>query len=461
MPSQQHGGESDHRDEEFVTADPPHVAQFADVDQALDGNQHDRREHDVGQVGQQAGQVHQAQADRDRSEHQRERRFRAGLVVHRGLRQAAGDRVGLEESRGQIRRAQAQQFLARIDFVAVLLRQRARRGNAFHVREQQARECQRNHAVHVAHAQPRQAELGQALRHCADDLEAEIDQRRHRQHDDRNHHDEQRDRPARQEFFAEQQHGDRGETEGEHGEIGIRQLAARGRSMRSKKLSAALDAEQLRQLRHGDRQRSAGLEAEQDRFADEVDERTQLEQPRQYTHGRYDARRQRRNRRPACRIAVCHARDGDPDEHRDRRGRSDRELARRAEQRIEQAADQIAVDAVLRRQPGERCVGERHRNTVGGERHAGNRVVRQPLRTVGAQPLGRGKYRAPPARRGADRSSSLEVSCFSHDGIFYQLRHATKPALVGGGCLSAACFLRLKIGVIRSRLPILISLEPG
>ena len=117
----------------------------------------------LGRLAQQPGQEHQAQADRHRGEHQRQRRLGAGLVVHRGLRQAARHRVGLEERRGQVRRAQAEQFLARIDLVAVRLRQRARRGNALHVGEQQARERQRNHPVHVAQPQSRQVEVGQAL----------------------------------------------------------------------------------------------------------------------------------------------------------------------------------------------------------------------------------------------------------------------------------------------------------
>ena len=42
----------------------------------------------------------------------------------------------------------------------------------------------------------------------------------------------------------------------------------------------------------------------------------------------------------------------------------------------DQAADQVAVDAVVRRQPGERRVGERHRDAVGRERHAGDGVMR-------------------------------------------------------------------------------------
>ena len=73
----------------------------------------------------------------------------------------------------------------------------------------------------------------------------------------------------------------------------------------------------------------------------------------------------------------------------------DRELARRAEQRVDQAPGQIAVDAVLRRQPGERGVGQRHRDRVGGERDARDGVAGQPRALVGGEPLRRRERRAP------------------------------------------------------------------
>ena len=179
----------------------------AHVDQALDGDEHDRREHHVGQVAQQTRQEDQAHRDRERGEHERERRLRAGLVVHGRLRQAACDRVALAERRGQVRRAEPEQLLARIDRVAVLLRQRAGGGDAFDVREQQARERERDDAVHVAQPQRRRAEVGQAFRQLADDREAETAERRDRQRDDGQHHDGERDRPARQELLARERAG--------------------------------------------------------------------------------------------------------------------------------------------------------------------------------------------------------------------------------------------------------------
>ena len=77
----------------------------------------------------------------------------------------------------------------------------------------------------------------------------------------------------------------------------------------------------------------------------------------------------------------------------------DRELARRAEQRVEQAPGQVAVDAVLRRQPGERRVSERHRDGVGGKGDASDGVAGQPCALIGGEPLRRRKRRAPAGRR--------------------------------------------------------------
>ncbi len=185
----------------------------------------------------------------------------------------------LEESGREIRRAQA-------EAVPGADRPRSRAPAParappirFHVRQQQARKREWNHPVHVAHPQPRQAELRQALRQRADHLEAERAERRHRQHDDRDHDHQQRDRASRQEFLAEQQDGDCGDTECEHREVRGGKLASQHRDALEEVVTAARDAEQLGQLVQRDRQRGARLEAEQDRLADEIDERTQPKKP--------------------------------------------------------------------------------------------------------------------------------------------------------------------------------------
>ena len=74
--------------------------------------------------------------------------------------------------------------------------------------------------------------------------------------------------------------------------------------------AAALYAEELRQLRERDGQRGARLEAEQDGLADEVDERAQLQQPRDDAHRRDDDGGERCDCGPSRRIAARHAGGG-------------------------------------------------------------------------------------------------------------------------------------------------------
>ena len=145
-----------------------------DVDQPLDRDEHDGREHDVGRLRSRPVRNSRHSADGDRREDERQRRARAGLVVDGRLRQSAGDRVALAERRGEVGRAEREQFLARVDLVAVLLRERARRRHALDVGEQEARERERDHAVHVAQPQRRQAQIGQPGRQLADGLDAAL-----------------------------------------------------------------------------------------------------------------------------------------------------------------------------------------------------------------------------------------------------------------------------------------------
>ena len=79
--------------------------------------------------------------------------------------------------------------------------------------------------------------------------------------------------------------------------------------------------------------------------------------------------------RIALHVAVRHRPDRAGDHQRDGGRRPDRELARRAEQRIAEPAEQIAVDADLRRQAGEPRIGERNRDRVGRKRDAGDDVA--------------------------------------------------------------------------------------
>jgi len=140
-------------------------------------------------------------------------------------------------------------------------------------------------------------------------------------------------------------------------------------------VSAAGNAEQARQLGHRDREPGAGLEADQDAVAHQLDQRARPQRPCQQAQDRHRERGEARDRGVALRVARRHRAHRAGDHQRDGGGRADRKLARGAEQRVADPAQQIAVDADLRRQARERRIGERNRDRVGRERHAGNDVV--------------------------------------------------------------------------------------
>jgi hypothetical protein len=230
--------------------------------------------------------------------------------------------------------------------------------------------------VDVADSQARPLKLGEPARKLTYDFETQVRERGHRQHDDGGDDHQERDRSARQILLSQYEQRQRNHAEREHRQIRVRKLTAENREPLEKALSAALHAEKLRELRERDRQGRARLEAQQNGFADEIDERAETQQPRDNAHHGDEQGRQRCYGCPASRVAFGHAGDGQADEHRDRRSGADRELARRPEERVEQPADEVAVDAVLRRQPGKRSVRERNRNAVSSEGNAGHHVLR-------------------------------------------------------------------------------------
>jgi hypothetical protein len=105
-------------------------------------------------------------------------------------------------------------------------------------------------------------------------------ERRDGQRDDRRDHDKSAIGPSGEQSLAGDETGDRGQSEQEDSDVRIRQLRAERPDTLEEVLAAALNAEELGELRHGDGQCRTGLEAEQYRLADEVDERGQPQRPR-------------------------------------------------------------------------------------------------------------------------------------------------------------------------------------
>ena len=133
----------------------------------------------------------------------------------------------------------------------------------------------------------------------------------------------------------------------------------------------------------------AGLEPHEDAVADQLHEPAQPQQPGDQAQHGYGEACEAGDLRVALRVSVRHRTDRSGNHQRDGGGGPDRQLTRRAEQGVAEPAEQVAVDPDLRRQAGQPGIGERNRDRVGRQRHAGDGIGRQPGRTIFRQPTRR------------------------------------------------------------------------
>ena len=108
---QQHRDQRDRGGVEIDPADPPHPHQRGDIDELVNRGQNDRGQHRLGKIGQEFREKQQANGQRGRADNQRQRRFRAGLVVDRRLRKPARNGIAVAERHREIGGAQPQKFL--------------------------------------------------------------------------------------------------------------------------------------------------------------------------------------------------------------------------------------------------------------------------------------------------------------------------------------------------------------
>ena len=175
IPSSSTPAKAAHGDGEFHPAQRPHPAQLGHVDQARDGDEHDRGQDDLGEVAQEIREEQQAGRDGDRREHQRERRPGARLVVDGGLREASRHR----DSRGRSATAQLAAARASSSWRGSISSpcfcgQGAGRRHALDVGEQEAGEGEGDDPVDIPRPQTGKREMRQAGGQHADRLEAEL-----------------------------------------------------------------------------------------------------------------------------------------------------------------------------------------------------------------------------------------------------------------------------------------------
>src|SRR5262249_62304694 len=109
----------------------------------------------------------QTKRQRTGGKNQRERSASARLVVDCGLRQATRHGIAMAQCRREVGRANSEEFLPWIEAIAMLRRERARRGNTFDVGKQQTPRSQRNDPLDVAQAQPAKLKAWQPRRYLS------------------------------------------------------------------------------------------------------------------------------------------------------------------------------------------------------------------------------------------------------------------------------------------------------
>jgi hypothetical protein len=115
-------------------------------------------------------------------------------------------------------------------------------------------------------------------------------------------------RPGQQAVSHHQQH-ERGRGDGEDGRARGSELVREAREPPEEMVASAGDTERARELRHRDADTRTGLEAEQDRVADEARELAQPKRPGRDGEPGDEQRDERRYRRETLRVAGSHRRD--------------------------------------------------------------------------------------------------------------------------------------------------------
>ena len=203
---------------------------------------------------------------------------RTGAGVHRGLRQAAVDDHAAGEPRCDVRRAQPHQLAVRVDVVVVPGRVDLGRAETLDETHQRDAHGRRPEAQVVEPADVRHAERGQAALDRADDVDALLVEVQERDRADAEADGHERPRDDRCELLEADDDGQRQESDHQRRDAGRPEAAEEPDDLLEEVALDLVDAEQLRQLAHDDRQRETDDEALQHRLRDEAREEAETEQ---------------------------------------------------------------------------------------------------------------------------------------------------------------------------------------
>ncbi len=202
------------------------------------------------------------------------------------------------------------------------------RRSTFDIGQQQATGRDRKQFLKLQHSEAGQLESRQAFRDLSGDGYAHGRKPEQGCDQDRQGHDGEPDRPARQQPLTQQQEQDRNNSNGQSQQMDIAELARNPDRPVEEVVAAAGDSQQARQLAHDDGEPGPRLEADQNAVADQSHENAELEDPGDQAKHRYRACGEARDLRVSDRVSSGQSPEGAGHHQRDRRGRTDRQLAR-------------------------------------------------------------------------------------------------------------------------------------
>ena len=264
---------------ELAPLEPPQAPEVGQLEEPAHRHEHDGREHGLRQVAQERGEEEGDHGHDARRHEAREGRAGAAPLVHQRLRHAAAHREAVPEAGGQVAAGQREELLVAVEAVAVLAGEHPPDRGGLHRAEQEARHGQGQEQVHVGGADRGQAGHRQALRHLAEEGHPAARQAEEGHGGDAGHEDEERHRAVGQQPLAEDEQAQRRRAEREGRGVRLPEVREDVPHPLPEVAVAALEPEELGQLRAGEVQGHPGLEAGHDRLGDEVHEAPRAQQP--------------------------------------------------------------------------------------------------------------------------------------------------------------------------------------
>src|SRR5512132_1774799 len=151
----------------------------------------------------------------------------------------------------------------------------------------------------------------------------------------------------------------------------------------------AVKAEELGQLRAGQKEGDSAFEARHHAFGNKVYDYACFDEPRDESDECDQQGCTRGECAKASCITTCDLAKRRTNEQRDRRSDSDNCVPRTTKQPEDESTEQTRVKSSLGRQIGQRCVSQTGGKQICGERNAGENIRPQPASLVGTQPTER------------------------------------------------------------------------